>query len=95
MLHTPEPWYAVQYANYWSLQKAPCYDDADNLIDEDCCPLAENNAKLAAAAPVFKTALERIVANSAEFPFINRLASDALAELQTDYKNISQQGAQC
>lgn len=60
MKYTKAPWVAVQYANFWNLQKEGFYSDTDNLLDEDKNIDAEANAKLAAAAPELLHALIKL-----------------------------------
>ena len=48
--HTPGPWFAVQYANWFNIQTTEEYSASD-VLDLECCEEAEANARLAAAAP--------------------------------------------
>lgn len=48
--HTPGPWYPVEYAGFWHIQKADFYTEAD-VLNEDHYREAEANAKLCASAP--------------------------------------------
>lgn len=54
--HTPGPWYAVNYADFWDIQDDPHYGKTD-LLDAHTCDQAEANAKLMAAAPELIKAL--------------------------------------
>lgn len=59
--HTPGPWFAVNYSGYYSLQKEDYYSDKDDLLNEEKCPDAEANAKLAAAAPDLLEVLQKVI----------------------------------
>ena len=59
MKHTRGPWFAVNYACFWNIQREDFYNDKDNLLDETICPDAEANAKLIAAAPDLLEALKK------------------------------------
>lgn len=61
--HTPGPWYPVEYAGYWNLQSDPFYSDEDDLLNEEHCAAAGDNAKLAAAAPDLLAAARIAVSN--------------------------------
>lgn len=56
-MHTPGPWYPVNYGNYWSIQKTNNYSLSDDLLNEDNCKQAPSNAQLAASAPELLAAL--------------------------------------
>ena len=57
-LHTPGPWFAIQYANQWNIQSKDGYEGAlTNVLDEDEDVNAEANARLIAAAPELLEAL--------------------------------------
>ena len=60
MAHTKAPWYAVNFAGFWVIQNGEKYEDT-RILDEDSCPDAEANAKLAAAAPELLEALKDII----------------------------------
>lgn len=64
---TPGPWYPVEFAGYWYLQKQPFYD-ADNVLDAEVCPEAKANANLAAASPEMYEALKDILSLQEEDP---------------------------
>ena len=51
MKHTKGPWVAIEYGGYWNIQKEDAYSNTYDLLNEEKCPDAEANAKLAAAAP--------------------------------------------
>lgn len=57
--HTPGPWYAVNYADFWDIQDDPHYGELD-LLDAHTCNQAEANAKLMAAAPNLLNALSHL-----------------------------------
>lgn len=67
--HTPAPWFPVDYAGIWILQKGDSYADDELLIaynlDEG---QAEANAKLAAAAPEMLEVLETIENDNNQVP---------------------------
>lgn len=61
MKHTKGPWYPLQYANYWVVQKEDSYSETD-LLNEETCPDAEANAKLMATAPDLLKLAQHVIA---------------------------------
>lgn len=57
---TPGPWYAVNYGGWIHIQQLPFYGESD-LLNEDNCSLANQNAHLAASAPELLEALQNLV----------------------------------
>ena len=60
MKYTPGPWFAVNYAGYNNLQAQEYYGEPD-LLNEQQSVNAEENARLAAAAPELLEALKDII----------------------------------
>ena len=54
--HTPGPWYYVNYGGFFSIQSEDGYSDSD-VLSESITDKAEDNARLAAAAPELLEAL--------------------------------------
>lgn len=61
MKHTSGPWFALAYANYFSLQSVDEYSDTNDLLNEEKDPNAEANATLMAAAPDLLEALNKML----------------------------------
>jgi hypothetical protein len=59
--HTPFPWFAVNYANFWNIQQTEFYENGQNILDEEECDKAKYNAVLAAMAPRMLRALSYLI----------------------------------
>lgn len=56
---TPGPWYPVEFSGFWILNDGPHYEDRE-LLNEEGCECAEQNATLASAAPDMYEALKEL-----------------------------------
>ena len=54
---TPAPWFAVDFGGFHILKSQDFYDVGVDLLNEDKCNQAKQNAQLAAAAPDLLEAL--------------------------------------
>lgn len=77
--YTPAPWFAVEYAGFWSIQKKDEYSRTDDLLNAEYCDKAEYNAELCALAP---TLFQRCKEIEAERDRFEKLLHDATVILQ-------------
>lgn len=58
---TPAPWYPVEYGGYWSIQNLDEYGPhVYDILNQEDCSCAEQNAKLAAHAPEMYELLKQV-----------------------------------
>lgn len=69
-MHTPGPWFPVEYAGYFHLQDEKYYDTGVDLLNADNMDYeaAKANATLAAAAPEMLEVITQLLSENEEHP---------------------------